>query len=111
MLRVIIYSFVMAIFVVIINLLKYTNNFKNLTYESSFLETITYVVVSFMGCGHIGIYPISKIGKMIIILLSLFKYLILIEIVIKQSIPDKYLNIYKGVKDLVNIEKLNIKTD
>ena len=105
MLRLIAYSFIISIFIVIINLLKYANTFKNLTYESSILETVTYVVVSFMGNGYIGIHPISKIGKLIIILLSFFKFLIIVEFVMYQSSAAKYLNIFNGIKELVSLEK------
>ena len=105
-----IYGLVMGIFIITINILKYNNNFKNLSYDSSFTEVVAYVVTAFMGNGYIGIYPISKIGKMMIIALSYLKYLILIEIVIKSGTPQKYLNIYNGVKDIINSEMLQLKT-
>lgn len=104
--RILIYGFIMSIFIIIINLLRYNNNFKNLTYESSFLEVISYVVTAFMGNGYIGIYPISKIGKILIIFLSLFKFLILKEIVLASSTPAKYTNIFYGIKDIINYEIL-----
>lgn len=110
MYRVMIYGLVMGIFIITINILKYNNNFKNLSYDSSFTEVVAYVVTAFMGNGYIGIYPISKIGKMMIIALSYLKYLILIEIVIKSGTPQKYLNIYNGVKDIINSEMLQLKT-
>lgn len=105
MLRLLIYGGVMAIFIIIINILKYNNNFKNLTYESSFIDVVVYVVVCFMGGGYLGIHPISKIGKIIIILVSLFKFILLSEIIISAGRDDKYINIYKGIKDIVNMEK------
>ena len=70
MIRIISYFIVIGVFVVIINLLKYNNNFKRLTYESSFMEVISYVCCSFMGCGYVGVHPISKQAKMLIILLK-----------------------------------------
>ena len=69
MIRIISYFIVICIFVVIINLLKYDNNFKRLTYESSFI-VISYVCCSFMGCGYLGIHPISTNAKILIIILS-----------------------------------------
>ena len=102
--RLLLYASVMFIFIIIINILKYNNNFKNLTYESSFIDVVSYVVVSFMGSGYIGIHPISKLGKIMIILLSLLKYIILIEIVMWNITPDKYIDVYKGVKQLINSE-------
>jgi hypothetical protein len=105
-----IYGLVMGIFIITINILKYNNNFKNLSYDSSFVEVVAYVFTAFMGNGYIGIYPISKVGKMMIILLSYLKYLILIEIVIRSGTPQKYLNIYNGVKDIINSEMLQLKT-
>lgn len=106
--RILLYSFIMSIFIIIVNLLRYNNNFKNLTYESSFLEVVSYVVTGFMGNGFIGIYPISKIAKILIIFLSLFKFLILKEIVFKESTPAKYTNIFNGIKDIINYEILQV---
>ena len=110
MYRIMIYGLGMGIFIITINILKYNNNFKNLSYDSSFVEVVAYVFTAFMGNGYIGIYPISKVGKMMIILLSYLKYLILIEIVIRSGTPQKYLNIYNGVKDIINSEMLQLKT-
>ena len=102
--RIIIYSIVLGVFVLIINLLKYDNNFKGLSYDSSFTDVISYVSCSFSGCGYIGIHPISKIGKILIILLSVLKYLMLIEILISvNNISDNY-NIFKGIEDLIKLE-------
>ena len=105
MLRLLIYGGVMTIFIIIINILKYNNNFKNLTYESSFVDVIAYVIVCFMGGGYLGIHPISKIGKIIIILVSLFKFIILSEIILFVNRQDQYINIYRGIKDIVTMEK------
>ena len=105
MLRLLIYCGVMAIFIIIINILKYNNNFKNLTYESNFFDVITYVVVCFMGGGYLGIHPISKIGKIIVILISLFKFVLLSEIILFASRNNQYINIYRGIKDIVTMEK------
>ena len=105
MLRLLIYGGVMAIFIIIINILKYNNNFKNLTYESNFIDVITYVVVCFMGGGYLGIHPISKIGKIIIILMSLFKFILLTEIIFFASSDNQYINIYRGIRDIVTMEK------
>jgi len=106
--RVIIYSIVLGVFILIINLLRYDNNFKGLSYDSSVLDVVSYVSCSFSGCGYVGIYPISKIGKIIIILLSVFKYLLLIEILIGVSpIYDNY-DIFKGIENLVKLESNNL---
>lgn len=107
--RILIYGFVMGVFIIVINILKFDNNFKNLTYESGFLEVVSYVLTAFMGNGYIGIYPISKIGKILIILLSLFKFIILKEIVLYASTPEKYVNIFRGIKDIVDYEILQMK--
>ena len=106
MIRIISYFLVIGVFVVIINLLKYNNNFKRLTYESSFMEVISYVCCSFMGCGYLGIYPISKQAKMLIILLSVLKFIIVIEVVMYASTPSEHKNIYLAVKDIIQqVEK------
>jgi hypothetical protein len=101
MIRIISYFIVIGVFVVIINLLKYNNNFKRLTYESSFMEVISYVCCSFMGCGYIGVHPISKQAKILIILLSLFKFIIIIEVVMYMSTGSENKNVYFAVKDIV----------
>lgn len=112
--RIIIYGIVLGVFVLIINLLKYDNNFKGLSYESSIFDVISYVSCSLSGCGYVGVHPISKLGRIILILLSLFKYIMIIEILLKISpIYDNY-HIFKGIEDIVNLEsnklnQLNIK--
>ena len=74
-------------------------------YESNFFDVITYVVVCFMGGGYLGIHPISKIGKIIVILISLFKFVLLSEIILFASRNNQYINIYRGIKDIVTMEK------
>ena len=61
--RIIIYGIILGVFVLIINLLKYDNNFKGLSYDSTVVDVISYVSCSLSGCGYMGIHPISKIGK------------------------------------------------
>lgn len=101
MIRLVSYILVLTVFIVIINLLKYNNNFKRLTYESSFIEVISYVCCSFMGCGYIGVHPISETAKILIILLSLFKFVIIVELVMWASISPKNITIYNGVKHIL----------
>ena len=110
MIRIISYFIVIGVFVVIINLLKYNNNFKRLTYESSFMEVISYVCCSFMGCGYIGVHPISKQAKILIILLSLFKFIIIIEVVMYMSIGSENKNVYFAVKDIVENAQKSINS-
>mgnify|MGYP006144533695 CR=1 FL=1 len=102
--RIVIYSIVLGVFALITNLLRYDNNFNGLSYDSSIVDVITYVSCSFSGCGYIGVYPISKTGKILIILLSILKYLMLIEGLIMLSTPLENYNIYKGVEGIVNLE-------
>ena len=109
--RIIIYSIILGVFIVIINLLKYDNNFKGLSYDSSFFDVVSYVSCSFSGCGYIGVHPISKIGKILIILLSVLKYLMLIEVLIGiNTISDNY-NIYKGIEDIVKLESNSLSQE
>ena len=103
--RLIIYGIVLGIFIVIINLLKYDINFKGLTYDSSIADVITYVSCSLSGCGYVGIHPISPIAKIIIILLSLFKYLLITEFIIQLGTFNENLDIFQGVKTISNLEK------
>lgn len=102
--RIVIYSIILGVFILIINLLRYDNNFKGLSYDSSIFDVISYVSCSFSGCGYIGIHPISKPGKICIILLSVLKYLMLIEGLIMLTSPLENYNIYKGVEGIVNLE-------
>jgi len=107
--RIIIYGIILGVFVLIINLLKYDNNFKGLSYDSTVVDVISYVSCSLSGCGYMGIHPISKIGKILIILLSALKYLILIEVLLNISPTYDNYNIFKGIENIVNLEsnKLN----
>lgn len=107
--RIIIYGIILGVFVLIINLLKYDNHFKGLSYDSNIFDVISYISCSLSGCGYVGVHPISKLGRILIILLSALKYLMLIEVLLKISpIYDNY-NIFKGIEDIVNLEsnKLN----
>jgi len=110
MIRIISYFIVIGVFVVIINLLKYNNNFKRLTYESSFMEVISYVCCSFMGCGYVGVHPISKQAKMLIILLSLLKFIIIIEVVMYTSTTSEHKNVYLAVKDIVQNSQKSVSS-
>ena len=40
--RIIIYGIILGVFVLIINLLKYDNNFKGLSYDSTVVDVISY---------------------------------------------------------------------
>lgn len=102
--RLIIYGIVLGIFVVIINLLKYDINFKGLTYDSSITDIISFVSCSLSGCGYVGIHPVSPIAKIILILLSVFKYLLLTEFIIQIGTFNDNLDIFEGVKNISNLE-------
>ena len=65
------------------------------------MEVISYVCCSFMGCGYVGVHPISKQAKMLIILLSLLKFIIIIEVVMYASTTSEHKNVYLAVKDIV----------
>tara|TARA_Y100001958_G_C21219871_1_gene545259 strand:- start:507 stop:836 length:330 start_codon:yes stop_codon:yes gene_type:complete len=106
--RIIIYGILLVIFTLIINLLKYDNNFKGLNYESSILEVISYVSNSLIGGAYLGIQPISSISKILIIILSVLKYLILFEVLLKFSIPKEHYNIFKGVEQIIDLETQKI---
>ncbi len=102
--RIIIYAILLVIFTLIINLLKYDNNFKGLNYESTIVEVIAYVSNSLIGGAYLGIHPISSISKILIIILSVLKYLILFEVLLKFSTPLEHLNIFKGVEQIIDLE-------
>ena len=105
--RIIIYAVILGVFTIIINLLKYDNNFKGLSYDSTILEVFSYVSCSFTGCGYVGVHPVTKVGKIIIILLSILKYIILIEILIGVSPMLDNLNIFRAIEELIKIKSTN----
>ena len=106
--RVIIYSIIISFFIIIINLLKYDNNYKGLSYDSSILDVLSYVSCSFMGIPYVGIHPISKIAKILAICLSLIKYMIIFDVLINRNVDRLNTNIYQGVKEIINNESLDI---
>tara|TARA_B100001564_G_scaffold360053_1_gene385178 strand:+ start:8183 stop:8530 length:348 start_codon:yes stop_codon:yes gene_type:complete len=109
--RIIIYAIILGVFTLIINLLKNDNNFKGLTYDSTIIDVVAYVSASFSGCGYIGIHPTSKIAKILIMLLSILKYVILIEVLLAVSpILDNY-DIFKGVENIIKLEEKNELTN
>lgn len=105
MIRVILYLILVSIFVIIINLLKYNANFKGLNYESSFFEVISYVCVSFIGSGYMGIHPITKIGKFVIMGLSLIRFIIINDVLLYESEYVEHIDIYKGVKQILTLNE------
>lgn len=102
--RIIIYAVILGVFTILINLLKYDNNFKGLSYDSTILEVFSYVSCSLTGCGYVGVHPVTKIGKIVIILLSILKYIILIEILISVSPIQDNLYIFRGIEELIKLK-------
>ena len=106
--RIIIYAVILGVFTIIIHLLKYDNNFKGLSYDSTILEVFSYVSCSLTGCGYVGVHPVTKVGKIVIILLSILKYIILIEILISVSPIQDNLYIFRGIEKLVNLKSTDL---
>jgi len=106
--RVIIYSVIAAVFIIIINLLKYDTNFKGLAYDSSILDVVTYVMCCFVGIPYVGIHPTSKIAKILVIFLSLIKYMLFFDVLINRNVDRLNDEIFQGVKKIINNESLNV---
>jgi len=99
--RVVVYSVIIGILTILINLLKYNNNFKGLSYNSSILEVLSYVTSSFLGLTYVGIHPISKLSKIIVTVLCIIKYIILCEFVMYMNSESKNFDIFKGVESTI----------
>lgn len=99
--RVIIYSVIASVFIIIINLLKYDNNFKGLEYDSSILDVVCYVMCCFVGIPYVGIHPTSKIAKILVIFLSLIKYMIFFDVLINKNADRLNDDIFQGVKKII----------
>jgi hypothetical protein len=106
--RVVVYSVIVGILTILINLLKYNNNFKGLSYNSSILEVLSYVTSSFLGLTYVGIHPISKLAKIIITVLCIIKYIILCEFVMYINSDSKNFDIYKGVESIIKSAEVKL---
>lgn len=103
MLRLVVYGIIVLIFVLIINLLKYDNNFTGLSYDANISEVMTFVCTSILGGTYVGIYPISKLAKIIMILLSIIKFGLIYEIFIVEDKSPQNLDIWYAIENLVTV--------
>ena len=101
--RLTIFITVIIIFAFVIDLLKLDNHFYGLNSETSFMETLYFVSLSFSGMGYGGIYAQTSVSRLIMVILSVIKILLIIDIFSLMS-DDKDIK-YKAL-DLLT-EKLN----
>jgi len=78
--RLTIFITVIIIFAFIIDLLKLDNHFYGLNSETSFMETLYFVSLSFSGMGYGGIYAQTSVSRLIMVILSVIKILLIIDI-------------------------------
>ena len=77
--RLIIYIIVMIVFTLIINLLKIDNHFSNLNSDSSIMDSLYLVSMTFTGSGYGGIYAQTALSRFVMVLLSFVKFLLIAE--------------------------------
>lgn len=78
--RLTIFITVIIIFAFVIDLLKLDNHFYGLNSETSFMETLYFVSLSFSGMGYGGIYAQTSVSRLIMVILSVIKILLIIDI-------------------------------
>ena len=78
--RLTIFITVIIIFAFIIDLLKLDNHFYGLNSETAFMETLYFVSLSFSGMGYGGIYAQTSISRLIMVILSIIKILLIIDV-------------------------------
>jgi len=78
--RLTIFITVIIIFAFVIDLLKLDNHFYGLNSETSFMETLYFVSLSFSGMGYGGIYAQTSVSRLIMVILSVVKILLIIDI-------------------------------
>tara|TARA_Y100000591_G_C21770709_1_gene665434 strand:- start:259 stop:633 length:375 start_codon:yes stop_codon:yes gene_type:complete len=107
--RLTIFITVIIIFTFVIDLLKLDNHFYGLNSETSFMETLYYVSLSFSGMGYGGIYAQTSVSRLIMVILSVVKILLIIDIFSLMSdekdIKDKALEL---LTEKLNESKLAI---
>lgn len=95
--RLTIFITVIIIFAFVIDLLKLDNHFYGLNSETSFMETLYFVSLSFSGMGYGGIYAQTSVSRLIMVILSVIKILLIIDIFSLMSddkdIKDKALDL------------------
>ena len=108
--RLTIFITVIIIFAFVIDLLKLDNHFYGLNSETSFMETLYFVSLSFSGMGYGGIYAQTSVSRLIMVILSVIKILLIIDIFSLMSdekdIKDKALELL--TEKLTNSKLKNI---
>ena len=64
---------------------------------------MAFVCTSILGGTYVGIYPTSKLAKIIMILLSLIKFGLIYEIFIVEDKSPQNLDIWNAIENLVTI--------
>ena len=77
--RLIVYIIVMIVFTLIIDLLKIDNHFSNLNSDSSIMDSLYLVSMTFTGSGYGGIHAQTELSRFVMVLLSFVKFLLIAE--------------------------------
>lgn len=107
--RLLVFVGVIVIFTLIIDVLKLDNHFYGLNSETTTMETVYFVCLSFSGMGYGGIYAQTSVARLIMVILSVIKFILIIDtfaLVSRDSTVQE--NIDKQVKE--RIEDLNLNT-
>ena len=78
--RLTIFITVILIFTFIIDLLKLDNHFYGLNSETGFMDSLYFVSLSFTGMGAGGIYAQTSLSRLIMVILSVIKILLIIDV-------------------------------
>ena len=96
--RLTIFITVILIFTFIIDLLKLDNHFYGLNSETGFTDSLYFVSLSFTGMGAGGIYAQTSISRLLMVILSVIKILLIVDVFsLIQKDTDE--NINKKVND------------
>lgn len=76
--RLIYFCAVVILFAIIISELRKDNHFYGLNESSNFLDCLFYSSITFSSSGFANIYPQTELGRIIILILSVIKLLIII---------------------------------
>lgn len=82
--KILYYIIVIVLFTNIIETLKVDDHFVGLNKNTTFMDSVYYISITFSGWNYSNIYPQTSLGKTIILLLSLIKLYIIIGYPIKS---------------------------
>ena len=76
--KIIYYIIVIFLFTNIVESIKEDDHFVGLNKNTTFMDTVYYISISFSGWNYSNIYPQTSLGKTIILVLSLIKLYVIV---------------------------------